>query len=116
MCIRDRTNIILFSVILATAGCSKENSKKDFIARVNETYLTREDFASLVDTTNLNPEQKDRLIKEWVYNEILFQQAVKDGITDEDEFKKIINNSKKQLASAIPVSYTHLTLPTSDLV
>ena len=43
------TNIILFSVILATAGCSKENSKKDFIARVNETYLTREDFASLVD-------------------------------------------------------------------
>jgi hypothetical protein len=95
------TNIILFSVILATAGCSKENSKKDFIARVNETYLTREDFASLVDTTNLNPEQKDRIIKEWVYNEILFQQAVKDGITDEDEFKKILSNSKKQLASAM---------------
>jgi hypothetical protein len=95
------TKIILFSIALATAGCSKENSKKDFIARVNESYLTREEFASLVDTTNLNPEQKDRIIKEWVHNEILFQQAEKDGITDEDEFKKIISNSKKQLAASI---------------
>lgn len=95
------TKIILFSIALVTASCSKENGKKDFIARVNESYLTREEFASLVDTTNLNPEQKDRIIKDWVHNEILFQQAEKDGITDEDEFKKIISNSKKQLAASI---------------
>lgn len=95
--------LILFSIVLASAGCSEETKKKDFVARVNDSYLTREEFASLVDTTNLNSDQKEQIIESWIYDEILFQQAKKSGITESDEYKKIINSSQKHLAGSMLV-------------
>jgi hypothetical protein len=95
------TNLILISIVLASAGCSKETRKKDFVARVNDSYLTREDFASLVDTTDLNSYQKEQIIENWIYNEILFQQAGKEGITEKDEYKRIILSSRKKLAGTM---------------
>ena len=69
------TNLVFLFGALAFAACSKEEKKDDFVARVNETYLTREDFASLVDTSSLNTAQKEQLIKNWIYQEILFQAS-----------------------------------------
>ena len=82
--IKTITNTILFCGLLVFTGCSKEIRKDDYLARVNESYLTREEFASLVDTSNLSLEQKDQIIKNWVYNEMLFQKAVEEGITERD--------------------------------
>lgn len=93
--------LILFSLVLASAGCSEETKKKDFVARVNDSYLTREEFASLVDTTNLNSDQKEQIIENWVYDEILYQQAQKDGIINSEEYHKIINSSKRKLAATM---------------
>jgi hypothetical protein len=95
------TNIILLSIVLATASCSKETRKKDFVARVNDSYLTREEFASLVDTTNLNSDQKEQVIENWVYDEILFQQAEKAGITKSSDYHKVIVSSKRKLAATM---------------
>ena len=95
------SNILLFSVFLGISGCAEKKQKEDYIARVNDSYFTREDLASLVDTSGLTSEEKDKLIKSWVYSEILYQSAVNDGITSEDEYVKIINDSKKKLAGSI---------------
>ena len=70
------TNSVLFIGLILFISCSKETRKDDYLARVNESYLTREEFASLVDTLSLNPEQKNKIIKNWVYNEILLNQKV----------------------------------------
>lgn len=95
------TNLILLSIVLAFAGCSKKTNKNDFVARVNDSYLTREEFASLVDTTNLNPDQKEQVIENWIYDEILYQQAEKEDIIKSDEYNKIINSSKRKLAATM---------------
>lgn len=95
------TKLFLLSIVLASAGCSKETNKKDFVARVNDSYLTREEFASLADTTTLNSDQKVQLIKNWIYDELLYQQAEKNGIVKSDEYQKIIVSSRKKLAAAI---------------
>ena len=95
------TNSVLFFGLIVFTGCSKETRKDDYLARVNESYLTREELASLVDTSKRNPEQKDQIIKNWVYNEMLFQTAVKKGITSNDNYKRIIKNSDRQLAAAM---------------
>ncbi|MDP2364706.1 MAG: hypothetical protein Q8M94_13175, partial [Ignavibacteria bacterium] len=87
--------------LLVCAGCSKETRKDDYLARVNESYLTREEFASLVDTSKLNPEQKDQIIKNWVYYEMLFQKAKKEGITTREDYKNILKISNRQLAAAM---------------
>jgi hypothetical protein len=95
------TNIVFLFGVLAFGACSEEEKKDDFVARVNESYLTREDFASLVDTTNLNSAQKEQLIKNWIYQEILFQAADKEGITKREDYLNIISKSSDELAAAM---------------
>lgn len=95
------TKILFLFGVLAFAACTKEQKKDDFIARVNDSYLTREEFSSLVDTSNLNSTQKDQIIKNWIYQEILFQKASSEGITKLDDYKNILKKSSYQLASAM---------------
>ncbi len=92
--------IFLFSILFFT-HCSKEAKKEDYIARVNKTYLTREEFASLVDTTNLTAVEKEQIIKSWIYRELLFQKAKEEGIVDQDEYKNVLKKSSQELAAAM---------------
>lgn len=92
--------IFLLGVILLLS-CSEEPKKKDFVARVNNSYLTREEFASLVDTTNLSRIEKDQIISDWIYRELLFQKAKENGILDSEKYKNIISTSEKELAEAM---------------
>ncbi|MDY0081607.1 MAG: peptidylprolyl isomerase [Ignavibacteriaceae bacterium] len=98
------SSIILFSVVLIIGSCSEKKQKTEYIARVNDSYLTREAFASLVDTSGLTTEEKNNIIRLWVYDELLYQKAVNEGITKKDDFLKIINDSKRKLAGSIYIS------------
>ncbi|MEO8230725.1 MAG: peptidylprolyl isomerase [Ignavibacteriota bacterium] len=98
---KTSTKIFFLAGVLAIAACSKEQKKDDFIARVNDSYLTREDFASLADTSNFNSAQKEQLIKKWIYQEVLFQEAAKEGITKDKDYLNIIKKSSYELAVAM---------------
>lgn len=95
------TNILFLFGVLVFAACTQEQKKDDFVARVNESYLTREDFASLADTANLNSAQKEQLIKNWIYQQVLFQTADKEGITKREDYLNIVNKSSNELAAAM---------------
>jgi hypothetical protein len=95
------TKILFLFGVLVFTGCSEEQKKDDFVARVNESYLTREDLASLADTVNLNSAQKEQLIKNWIYKEVLFQAAEKEGITKRDDYLNIVKKSSTELAAAM---------------
>ncbi len=92
--------IFLFSILFFT-HCSKEAKKEDYIARVNKTYLTREEFASLVDTTHLTAVEKEQIVKSWIYRELLFQKAKEEGIVDQDDYKNVLKKSSQELAAAM---------------
>ncbi len=97
-----KTNKIYFLlIILLVTACSKEEKKKDFIARVNDTYLTREEFASLVDTSKLNSSDKEQIIKDWIYREVLYQKASNEKITRRQDYENILSTSSKELAAAM---------------
>jgi hypothetical protein len=99
------TNILFLFGVLAFTACSKEQQKNDYVARVNESYLTREDFASLADTANLNSAQKEQLIKNWIYQEILFQAADKEGLTKRKDYLSIIEKSSNELAASMLIDH-----------
>lgn len=82
-------------------SCTEKPKKENFIARVNDSYLTREEFASLVDTTNLSRSEKEQIISDWIYRELLYQKAKEQGITDGEIYRKLINTSGKELAAAL---------------
>ncbi len=93
----------VFITFLAAAlliGCGKEKKKIDYIARVNDSYLTKEDYAKLVETSPNKNFYKAEIIRNWINRELLYQEAKNEGIDKTDEFKKTIEESRKDLAIA----------------
>jgi len=93
--------IVLVSAAALYTGCSKETPQKDFVARVNNSYLSKEDLQTIIDSIPGNNHFRSEIIRNWVNRECLYQQAVKEGILKSREYQKIIEDSKKELASAL---------------
>ena len=92
---------LLILSALMIFSCSEEAKKEDYIARVNDSYLTREEFASLVDTSKLLINDKNQVISNWIYQELMYQKAKEKGITDNELYKNILVKSKRELAAAM---------------
>ena len=103
--IRCISLIRIIFVILITAsfflGCGKESRQNNFVARVNDSYLTKEDLARMMDTSSVSNFYKNEVIRNWINREVLYQQAVKQGIIKEDRFKQIMDDAKKELAGSL---------------
>jgi len=97
---RNNLYMVLFTAVFI-AGCGKEPDKKDYVARVNDSFLTKNDLDEMSDTSFRNNFYKSELIRNWIDKELLYQEAVNEGIIDEEEFKKIINNSQRELAGVL---------------
>ena len=99
----SRLNKISYMLIAASilTGCGKEQPKTEYVARVNDAYLTKKELASLIDTTMVNTLHKSEVIRNWVNREILFQKAKNEGILQQDDYKGLINNSGKELAGVL---------------
>jgi PPIC-type PPIASE domain len=91
---------IIFPLFIFGA-CSQPEKPEAYIARVNNSYLTEVEFSELADSQFVSEKSRALLIKNWVRQEILFQEAIKQGITESKEFKRTVENSKRQLAASL---------------
>jgi hypothetical protein len=92
-------NIWIFTAVIF--GCGKEPDRTDYVAKVNNAYLTRDELNNMLDSSFRNDNfYRDELIRNWINRELLYQEAVKEGIPDEEEFKKVISDSHKELAAS----------------
>lgn len=92
--------MVLFTAALITS-CGKEPDKKDYVARVNDSFLTKNDLEEISDTSLGKNFYRNEIIRNWIDEELLYQQAVSEGIIDEQEYKRIISNSQRELAGAL---------------
>jgi hypothetical protein len=117
--LRAEKLLVLTLVILFT-NCSREEKQKNYLAKVNDSYLTREELASLADTSDLDASGKNTLIKDWIYNEVLYQKAIEEGITETESFDKVLQSSYRKLAIAMLMKKfydeTEVDYKTSDLL
>ncbi|QQS36794.1 MAG: hypothetical protein IPM56_02200 [Ignavibacteriales bacterium] len=91
-------NSIIFIIAALIWGCDNEKSRTDYVAKVNDSYLTGKELAELADTSTGKKYYKNEVINNWIERELLYQEAVKEGITNEESYKQLIENSKKELA------------------
>jgi hypothetical protein len=99
-----KTNNFIIALVSAAAlltGCGKETPHRDFIAKVNNSYLSKEDLQSIIDSVPGSNQFRSEVIRNWVDRECLYQQAVKEGILNGKEYQKIVEDSKKELAAAM---------------
>jgi len=92
--LQNKFNFVFIIAAAFILGCGKKQNQTDFLARVEDSYLTKEDIASELDTSRLNESRKNEFVRNWIEREILYKQAIDEDITDEDEFNRIIENSK----------------------
>jgi len=92
--------IIIITAVLYQ-GCGGDKPRTDYVAKVNNSYLTGEEVAAMVDTSAGKKFYRNEVIKNWIEKELLYQAALDDGFTREAEFKRLIENSKKELAVSL---------------
>ena len=95
-----KISLMLIAASILT-GCGKEEPKTEYVARVNDAYLTKKELASLIDTTMVNTLHKSEVIRNWINKEILFQKAKNEGILKQDDYKRLVKNSGKELAGVL---------------
>jgi hypothetical protein len=91
---------IVFPLLILNA-CSESKKPDSYIAKVNDSYLTESEYAELIDSQFVSDASKSVVIKNWVRQEILYQEALKEGLTETKGFKETLENTKKQLAAAL---------------
>ena len=113
-----KISLFLIAAALFT-GCGNDQEKADYVARVNNSFLTRDEFSHLIDTSLANDVQKNEVIRNWIEREIVYQQAIKEGITADEEYKRLVENSGKELAGSFLLkkisSDTKLNYSESDI-
>lgn len=95
----------LIAVIIPAAvfftGCGKDEDRTEFVAKVNNTYLTSDELNSIIESDKAGNFYTGEVIRNWINRELLYQEALRQGIIDNNEFKKLIEISQKELAAAM---------------
>lgn len=107
----ENSRLLIFFTAVLLSGCGKEPPVADYAAKVNDSYLMENDLSEMIDTSygvicssdgqDANNFYREEIIRNWIDKELLYQQAVKEKITDRNDFKKIIDNTNKTLAGTL---------------
>jgi len=92
---------VIILPLLILVACNENKKPETYIAKVNDSYLTESRLAELIDSQFVSEKSRSVIIKNWIRQEILFQQAVKEGLTETEDFKETLTNTRKQLAAAL---------------
>lgn len=94
--------LIISAVIFLSCGDKK--SDDEAIVRVNNTALYNSDIVIPGDSLNIKRFERNEYIRNWINNELLFQQAVKEGLTESKEYTRLSELSNKELAKTLWVN------------
>lgn len=93
----DYLKVLLpMALIFLSLGCSRQQESGRLLASVNSSQLYMKEVAAHVDTTS--PYAVRNYVSNWVNQELLFDEAKKEGLDDAAEFKERVDEFSRQLA------------------
>lgn len=99
--------IFVHSLVLAfvLAGCGPESSEVDYVARLGDRYLTREDLDSALESLTVlqdSAEAAEQIMEQWITDELLFREAVRRGLRNQAGVQSLLlENERSVLVSAL---------------
>ncbi len=85
-------------VVLVLLGCQQQQNKEQILARVGDAVLTVSHARSAIDTSVLPYEKQVRqYVSTWVTQEMLYQEAVRQGMDQRDRVQQRLLEMRKQL-------------------
>jgi hypothetical protein len=88
-------------IFFGFSGCDHKEQPENYIARVNDTYLFEEDLAAAAEQNESDNREREELIREWVRDELLFQEAEESGILKSQRYLHLINEAKRRIAGSL---------------
>ena len=87
--LKTQNKLLLLILITAVVlnSCGKESSQKEFIARVNNNYLTQKDLSAIIDSGYGKDLYKNEIVRNWIDKELLYQQAEKSGMNQKSNWR-----------------------------
>lgn len=93
--------IFILITLLIISSCDEEVKKSEEVVRINDAVLTEDDLQKELSNLSNYGKHREEFINEWIEQQILYQEAVEEGIINESRYNSIIERSKKKLASAL---------------
>jgi hypothetical protein len=90
--------VVLGTVFLS--ACNETEKPEEFVARVNDSFLTKQELESKLGDDRYSQKHREELIRGWIETEVLYQEAASENILEDTLYKQIIVDSRKNLASA----------------
>jgi len=92
---------LLVSIAVLAASCKPKEEPKGYTARVDKDYLLDRALDSVLTTERYRNYFKEEYINKWIHDRILYNEAVKRGILESDEYKKLVSDIKEEAAIAL---------------
>jgi len=75
--------------------------REEYIAKVDNEFLSEEYLDKSLSSEKYESKHREEFIREWVKNHVLYLEAKKNGLLEDEEFISITADLKKQLLAAM---------------
>lgn len=89
------------ALFLFLLSCKGKEELKDYSARVEKDYLSPHTVDSVLTTERYRNYYKEEFINKWVQDRIFYNEAVKKGILESDEYKNLVAGIKEEAAISL---------------
>lgn len=92
--------LVLVLSLLSLLGWSCKEEQGTILAKVGKTTLTEEKFYAMIPSQyigTLAPNQKRELLRRWIDTEVLYQDALKQGVPKESEVEAKLHEIEREL-------------------
>lgn len=114
MMMRGRHRAIGFTAVLLGivlfAGCEEEEPPADFVARVGDRYLLREEVDRALTSLPVaqdSAEARQQIIEQWVTGELLYQEAQRLGLRQRPDVQRLLQESERTVLVNALVSHLY---------
>ena len=88
-------------IAFSLSSCERTDQKSDYLARVNDAYLTADQIIADGDSSVLaSPAALRDYVSRWVNNELLYMEARRQGIENSEAVQRQLLQARKRLSVA----------------
>jgi len=90
---------VLFVVALLI-GCERSESPPDYVARVGDRHLLREEVDRAIHSIPIAQDSADarqQIVEQWVTNELLHQEAQRIGLRQNEDVRRLLEESERSV-------------------
>ena len=83
---------------LALVGCKDEEVPDEFVARVGDRELLQSEVERAIRNIPVahdSVEARQQIVEQWVTNELMHQEALRRGLREDDEVRRLIEESER---------------------